>query len=114
MGTAMTIRKSKVIELGGIKYKVIGDDLMEEDVASILRRNAAHVQFLIDQLETIKKIVCVIGGIDLRGKPIEGKLLSVDISNDISQFKEGIDSLESVRKFLAKRKAKIIGQITKL
>jgi hypothetical protein len=110
----MAIRRSKVIELGGIKYKVISDDLKEEDVVSLLRRNAAHVQFLIDQLETLKMILCVIGGIDLRGKPIEGKLLSIDISSDISQFKEGVDSLESVRQFLSKRKTKIIGQIKKL
>jgi hypothetical protein len=110
----MTIRKSKVIELGGLKYKVISDDLKEGDVVTILRRNAAHVQFLIDQLETIKRITCAIGGIDLRGKPIEGKVLSIGISDDISQFKEGIDNLESVRKFLAKRKAKIIGQIKRL
>lgn len=110
----MAIRRSKVIELGGIKYKVTSDDLREEDVVGILRRNAAHVQIIIDQLETIKMILCTIGGIDLRGKPIEKKLLSIGISNDIPQFKEGIDSLESVRRFLAKRKAKIIEQIKRL
>jgi hypothetical protein len=110
----MAIRKSKVIELGGIRYKVISDDLMEGDIASILRRNAAHVQFIIDQLETIKMIMCVIGGIDLRGKPCENKLLSIGISNDITQFKGGIDSIESVRKFLTKRKGKIIAQMRKL
>jgi hypothetical protein len=110
----MAIRRSKVIELGGIRYKVTSDDLSEDDVRGILRRNAAHVQIIIDQLEAIKKIMCVIGGIDLRGKPCETKLLTIGISNDIPQFKEGIASLESVRKFLARRKAKIIEQIKRL
>jgi hypothetical protein len=110
----MAIRKSKVIELGGIKYKVMSDDLREEDIVSILRRNAAHVQIIVDQLETIKMIISVIGGIDLRGKPCEDKLLSIGISNDLAQFKEGISSLESVRIFLANRKRKIIEQIKKL
>jgi hypothetical protein len=110
----MAIRKSKVIELGGIKYKVTSNDLKEEDIMGILKRNAAHVQLIIDQLETIKMIMCTIGGIDLRGKPCESKLLSVGISNDIPQFKEGIDSLEAVRRFLARRKAKIIEQIKRL
>jgi hypothetical protein len=110
----MAIRKSKVIELGGIKYKVMSNDLKEDDIISILRRNAAHVQIIINQLETIKMIISVIGGIDLKGKPCEDKLISIGISNDIDQFKEGINSIESVRKFLAKRKSKIIEQIKKI
>lgn len=110
----MAIRRAKVIELGGIRYKVLSDDLREEDVAGILRTNAAHVQIIIDQLETIKMIICVLGGIDLRGKPCEKKLLSIGISNDIPQFKECIDSIESVRRFLARRKGKIIEQIKRL
>ena len=114
MGSVMALRKSKVIELGGIKYKVMSDDLKEEDIIGILRRNAAHVQIIIDQLETIKMIISVIGGIDLRGQPCEGKLLSIGISNDLAQFKDGINSIESVRKFLAKRKGKIIEQMKKL
>ena len=85
----MAIRRAKVIELGGIRYKVLSDDLSEEDIVGILRRNAAHVQIIIDQLETIKMILCTIGGIDLRGKPIEKKLLSIGISNDIPSSRRG-------------------------
>jgi len=88
----MNVRKSKVLDLGGIKYKVLSGDIVEQEIVELLKTNAAHVQMIIDQLASIKGILCVLGGIDLRGKSFEKKLLSV-------------------REFLAERKKKIIKQI---
>ncbi|GEM_PF-4882190 len=107
----MNVRKSKVLDLGGIKYKVLSGDIVEQEIVELLKTNAAHVQMIIDQLASIKGILCVLGGIDLRGKSFEKKLLSIGVSDDLAQFKEGVAHIESVREFLAERKKKIIKQI---
>jgi ribosomal protein S12 len=34
---AMNVRKSKVLDLGGIKYKVLSGDIVEQEIVELLR-----------------------------------------------------------------------------